>query len=1042
MPPSSGELWGHHLMPSTFTVDCLMPTGIIIPLTCVRDATLGTVKTDLWHEAKRYPLFHRLGEQMSYIFVSITQDAEREEFYDETRRLCDLRLFQPILKVVEPKGNKEEKMLNSEIGLAIGMPVHEFDEMKDAEVIEFRRSILNVCKETVEARDSRCSDRLASYVYPPEIEYSKELPPNLERKLDKGLVIICVWVLSPTGEKQKYTVKVPKDDYPESITREAILKKLKCMKMTKEEQHTCAWEYQHSYLLKVCGIDQYLLERFPLSQYKYIRNCIAIGKIPELMLMSKEGVCSTIPHCEFHMPSFLRRAPPLPSNEETMSLWHIDAMLRIRVLWATYVNVRDVDKIYVKTGIFHGTEPLCQTRDTSQVVFNNPKWEEWLEYDLFVPDIPRSARLCLSVCSVSRRKRREEHCAIAFGNINLFDYKDKLLMDRVSVHLWAMPKGMDELLNPIDTTGSNPNKDSPCLELQFDRFGSTVVYPSFKEVEDYAEFASKLEKGDSLTFSDESDIDMLKEIIERDPLSEISEQEKELLWKLRKKCLIIPDSLPKLLEAVKWHSRDEVSQIYMLFKIWPQVSPEVALELLDCKYADKIVREHAVLWLDTILGDDDLSEYLLQLVQVLKYESYLENSLAKFLIRRALSNRKIGHFFFWHLKSEMHDPAVATRFGLMLEAYCRGVGSHLKSIIRQVEALEKLTKLTDILKERKDDTQKERLKFLYEQVQQADYLEALQNFPSPLNNNHVLGKLIVEDCKILDSAKRPLWLVWFNPDPMAECSFKYNSIIFKNGDDLRQDMLTLQVIRIMDTIWQNEGLNLRMMPYACLATGKEVGMIEVVRNAKTVMNIQRTGGRMAAFQVDSTQLHKWIKENNKGNKYDQAIETFTHSCAGYCVATFILGIGDRNPDNIMVNEEGQIFHIDFGHFLGHFKKKFGINRERVPFVLTEDFLYVIAKGAENPKKSKEFQIFQQLCGKAYLMLRRHANLLITLFIMMLSTGIPELQSIDDVGYLRKTLQVEKTEKEALEYFQNQFFEAYGGAWTTKLDWFFHSVKHL
>lgn len=44
MPPSSGELWGHHLMPPTFTVDCLMPTGIIIPLTCVRDATLETVK--------------------------------------------------------------------------------------------------------------------------------------------------------------------------------------------------------------------------------------------------------------------------------------------------------------------------------------------------------------------------------------------------------------------------------------------------------------------------------------------------------------------------------------------------------------------------------------------------------------------------------------------------------------------------------------------------------------------------------------------------------------------------------------------------------------------------------------------------------------------------------------------------------------------------------------------------------------------------------------------------------------------------------------
>ena len=83
---------------------------------------------------------------------------------------------------------------------------------------------------------------------------------------------------------------------------------------------------------------------------------------------------------------------------------------------------------------------------------------------------------------------------------------------------------------------------------------------------------------------------------------------------------------------------------------------------------------------------------------------------------------------------------------------------------------------------------------------------------------------------------------------------------------------------------------------------------------------------------------------------------------------------------------------------------------------------------------------------------------------MLPTGIPELQvirsklaqhfikklilcslslkSVDDIGYLRKTLAVEKNEEEALEYFQNQLFEAYGGAWTTKLDWFFHSVKHM
>lgn len=50
------------------------------------------------------------------------QEAEREEFYDETRRLCDLRLFQPFLKVIEPVGNREEKILNREIGEAFSFP--------------------------------------------------------------------------------------------------------------------------------------------------------------------------------------------------------------------------------------------------------------------------------------------------------------------------------------------------------------------------------------------------------------------------------------------------------------------------------------------------------------------------------------------------------------------------------------------------------------------------------------------------------------------------------------------------------------------------------------------------------------------------------------------------------------------------------------------------------------------------------------------------------------------------------------------------------
>lgn len=156
------------------------------------------------------------------------------------------------------------------------------------------------------------------------------------------------------------------------------------------------------------------------------------------------------------------------------------------------------------------------------------------------------------------------------------------------------------------------------------------------------------------------------------------------------------------------------------------------------------------------------------------------------LLRRALLNRKIGHFFFWHLKSEISSPNLFVRFGLILEAYCRGQGSYLKHLKRQVEALDKLIKLTDQIKSN-NDTQERRLRYLCDQISQDDYMESLQNFYSPLENTLMLGELQVTKCKVMDSAKKPLWLVWLNPDPLADKlkGHEKNSIIFKNGDDLR-----------------------------------------------------------------------------------------------------------------------------------------------------------------------------------------------------------------------------------------------------------------
>uniref|UniRef100_A0A3Q1F662 Phosphatidylinositol 4,5-bisphosphate 3-kinase catalytic subunit alpha isoform n=1 Tax=Acanthochromis polyacanthus TaxID=80966 RepID=A0A3Q1F662_9TELE len=1014
--PSSGELWGIHLMPPRILVDCLLPNGMILTLECLREATLITIKHELFKEARKYPLHHLLQEETSYIFVSVTQEAEREEFYDETRRLCDLRLFQPFLKVIEPVGNREEKILNREIGFAIGMPVCEFDLVKDPEVQDFRRNILNVCKDSVELRDASGPHSRALYVYPPNVESTQELPKHIYSKLDKGQIIVVIWVIvSPNNDKQKYTLKINHDCVPEQVIAEAIRKKTRSMLLSPEQLKMCVQEYQGKYILKVCGCDEYLLEKYPISQYKYIRSCIMLGRMPNLMLMAKDSLYTQLPTDNFVMPSYSRRISTATSymNGEAAakSLWTINGTLRIRILCATYVNVniRDIDKIYVRTGIYHGGEQMCDNVNTQRVPCSNPRWNEWLTYDMYIPDIPRAARLCLSICSVKGRKgAKEEHCPLAWGNINLFDYTHTLVANKMALNLWPVPHGLEDLLNPIGVTGSNPNK------------------------------SNRVARDHALT---ESDTEQLRQLSNRDPLSEITEQEKDFLWRHRHYCMNIPEILPKILLAVKWNSRDEVAQMYCLLKEWPSIRPEQAMELLDCNYPDPMVRHFAVRCLDKYLTDDKLSQYLIQLVQVLKYEQYLDNPLARFLLKKALTNQRIGHFFFWHLKSEMHNKTVSQRFGLLLEAYCRACGMYLKHLSRQVEAMEKLINLTDILKqEKKDETQKVQMRFLVDQMKRPDYMDALQNFTSPLNPAHQLGNLRLDECRIMSSAKRPLWLNWENPDIMSELLFQNNEIIFKNGDDLRQDMLTLQIIKIMENIWQNQGLDLRMLPYGCLSLGDCVGLIEVVRSSHTIMQIQCKGGLKGALQFNSNTLHQWLKDKNKGEMYDMAVDLFTRSCAGYCVATFILGIGDRHNSNIMVKDDGQLFHIDFGHFLDHKKKKFGYKRERVPFVLTQDFLIVISKGSQECAKTKEFERFQEMCYKAYLAIRQHANLFINLFSMMLGSGMPELQSFDDIAYIRKTLALEKSEQEALDYFMKQMNDAHHGGWTTKMDWIFHTIR--
>lgn len=98
----------------------------------------------------------------------------------------------------------------------------------------------------------------------------------------------------------------------------------------------------------------------------------------------------------------------------------------------------------------------------------------------------------------------------------------------------------------------------------------------------------------------------------------------------------------------------------------------------------------------------------------------------------------------------------------------------------------------------------------------------------------------------------------------------------------------------MDRFWKEQGgLDLQLLPYKAMATGDQAGLIEVVLNAETTANINKQlGGAFSVWKPET--LHKWLKAENPNEKlWSEVVQRFSLSCAGYCVATYVLGIGDR-----------------------------------------------------------------------------------------------------------------------------------------------------
>jgi phosphatidylinositol 3-kinase len=112
--------------------------------------------------------------------------------------------------------------------------------------------------------------------------------------------------------------------------------------------------------------------------------------------------------------------------------------------------------------------------------------------------------------------------------------------------------------------------------------------------------------------------------------------------------------------------------------------------------------------------------------------------------------------------------------------------------------------------------------------------------------------------------------------------------------------------------------------------------------------------------------------------------------AGYAIATYVLGIGDRHLDNLLLSKSGHCFHIDFGFILGRDPKGFVS-----PMRLTQAM--VDGMGGD---QSQDYRRFASHCAEAFNILRKSSNLILNLVSLMIDANIEQIAGDKDLLEVR------------------------------------------
>ncbi|CAH2087294.1 unnamed protein product [Euphydryas editha] len=410
-----------------------------------------------------------------------------------------------------------------------------------------------------------------------------------------------------------------------------------------------------------------------------------------------------------------------------------------------------------------------------------------------------------------------------------------------------------------------------------------------------------------------------------------------------------------------------------------------------------------------------VEDALLGCYLTIKSDRSEEPSLAGFLVQRARNNPVVANYLYWYLLIECEDEAggrgadLATRH--MYLAVMRTLSQRLASgnaghqrtrsfLARQQVFIDKLVKLVKTIA-RESGNRNKKAERLQQLLSDPDAFKFnFTNFdpmPFPLDPNVNIKGIVAKKASLFKSALMPCKLTFLTSE-----GSEYEAI-FKHGDDLRQDQLILQMITLMDKLLRRENLDLKLTPYKVLATSSRHGFLQFIESVTVAEALAAEGS-----------IQNFLRKHNPGDgafgiKSD-AMDTYIRSCAGYCVITYLLGVGDRHLDNLLLTRSGALFHIDFGYILGRDPKPLP-----PPMKLSREMVEAMG-GVADP----HYQEFRKLCYTAFLHLRRHANLVLNLFSLMVDASVPDIALEPDkaVKKVQDKLRLDLGDEEAVHYLNN------------------------